>query len=189
MLLNNQFYFHNELHSFILLFLVTHMKTFLCLLSTTPAPVGRPTDRLPQLQCSSTRKNLMNSFVINVGLRRLVARALCRRVRGIRNLLNGAVFNGRTWKLLEQDAPLAEVPKLQDIQFDQENRLIITERARIKAAPDSPCIENGLLQAKICPRGNGRIICLLEPDIALLFGKGFAWIMLSLYCIIGAFPK
>jgi hypothetical protein len=65
-----------------------------------------------------------------------------------------------------------EVPKLQDVQFDSRNRLIITGRARIKAAPDAPSIENGFkLRTKIGTRANGRIIGLLEPEIAVFAGK------------------
>ena len=117
---------------------------------------------------SWTREDIMDSFLIDAGLRRLVARALSRRVRGIRDLFDGAVFYGRTWKLFEQNAPLVEVQKLEDVQFDWRDRLIITGRAKIKAAPDAPSIENGFkLRTKIGTRGNGRIIGLLEPEIAI----------------------
>eukprot|EP00804_Cyclotella_cryptica_P001157 CCRYP_016997-RA/>CCRYP_016997-RA protein AED:0.34 eAED:0.34 QI:116/1/1/1/1/1/3/165/718 len=117
---------------------------------------------------SFNREDIMESFLIDAGLRRLVARALSRRVRGLRDIFDGAVFYGRTWKLFEQNAPLVEVPKLKDVQFDSRNRLIITGRARIKAAPDAPSIENGFkLRTKIGTRANGRIIGLLEPEIAV----------------------
>ena len=121
---------------------------------------------------SFNREDITESFLIDAGLRRLVARALSRRVRGLRDMFDGAVFYGRTWKLFEQNAPLVEVPKLQDVQFDSRNRLIITGRARIKAAPDAPSIENGFkLRTKIGTRANGRIIGLLEPEIAVFAGK------------------
>jgi Ca2+-binding EF-hand superfamily protein len=117
---------------------------------------------------SWTREDIMDSFLIDAGLRRLVSRALSRRVRGIRDLFDGAVFYGRTWKLFEQNAPLVEVQKLEDVQFDLRDRLIITGRAKIKAAPDAPSIENGFkLRTKIGTRGNGRIIGLLRPEIAI----------------------
>ena len=117
---------------------------------------------------SWTREDIMDSFLIDAGLRRLVSRALSRRVRGIRDLFDGAVFYGRTWKLFEQNAPLVEVQKLEDVQFDRRDRLIITGRAKIKAAPDAPSIENGFkLRTKIGTRGNGRIIGLLRPEIAI----------------------
>lgn len=120
------------------------------------------------LTTAFTREDIMDSFLLDAGLRRLVARALCRRVRSIRDLFDGAVFYGRTWKLFEQTSPLVEVPKLQDIQFDNRNRLVITGRAKIKASPDSPSIENGFrLRTKIGTRANGRIIGLLQPEIAI----------------------
>lgn len=68
------------------------------------------------------------------------------------------------------------MPKLQDVQFDARNRLIITGRARIKAAPDAPSIENGFkLRTKIGTRANGRIIGLLQPEIAVFAGMHFAY--------------
>ena len=125
---------------------------------------------------SWNREDILNSVLIDIGLRRLVARALSRRVRGIRDLFDGAVFYGRTWKNLEQNAPQVEVEKLEDVQFDFRDRLIITGRARIKTSPDAPSIENGFkLRTKIGTRGNGRIIGLLNPEIAIFAEcpKGF----------------
>lgn len=120
------------------------------------------------MTASFTREDILDSFLIDAGLRRLVARALGRRVRGVRDFLDGAVFYGRTWKLFEQNSPLVEVPKLVDVQFDNRNRLVITGRAKIKASPDAPSIENGFkLRTKIGTRENGRIIGLLEPEIAV----------------------
>jgi len=117
---------------------------------------------------SWNREDIMNSVLIDIGLRRLVARALSRRVRGIRDLFDGAVFYGRTWKNLEQAAPQVEVEKLEDVQFDWRDRLIITGRAKIRASPDALSIENGFkLRTKIGTRGNGRIIGLLKPEIAI----------------------
>mmetsp|Transcript_22188 Transcript_22188/g.44592 ORF Transcript_22188/g.44592 Transcript_22188/m.44592 type:complete len:1018 (-) Transcript_22188:1828-4881(-) len=117
---------------------------------------------------SWNREDILNSVLIDIGLRRLVARALGRRVRGIRDLFDGAVFYGRTWKNLEQNAPQIEVLKLEDVQFDWKDRLIITGRAKIKTSPDAPAIENGFrLRTKIGTRGNGRIIGLLQPEIAI----------------------
>lgn len=120
---------------------------------------------------SFNRDDIMNSFLVDAGLRRLVARALSRRVRSVRDLFDGAVFYGRTWKLMEQNAPMVEVPKLQDVQFDKKNRLIITGRARIKAAPDAPFIENGFkLRTKIGTRSNGRIIGKNYVDYLIVVG-------------------
>lgn len=117
---------------------------------------------------SWNREDILNSVLIDIGLRRLVARALSRRVRGIRDLFDGAVFYGRTWKNLERNAPQVEVQKLEDVQFDWRDRLIITGRAKIRASPDAMTIENGFrLRTKIGTRGNGRIIGLLQPEIAI----------------------
>ncbi len=117
---------------------------------------------------SWNREDILNSVLIDIGLRRLVARALSRRVRGIRDLFDGAVFYGRTWKNLERNAPQVEVQKLEDVQFDWRDRLIITGRAKIRASPDALSIENGFkLRTKIGTRGNGRIIGLLQPEIAI----------------------
>ncbi len=117
---------------------------------------------------SWNREDILNSVLIDIGLRRLVARALSRRVTGIRDLFDGAVFYGRTWKNLERNAPQVEVQKLEDVQFDWRDRLIITGRAKIRASPDALSIENGFkLRTKIGTRGNGRIIGLLQPEIAI----------------------
>ena len=112
----------------------------------------------------------MDSFLLDVGLRRLVARALSRRVRGVRDLLDGAVFYGRTWKTFEQNTPEVEVAKLEDVQFDRRNRLIITGRAKITDAlgyKHEPIEQGFKVRTKIGTRNDGRIIGLLEPEIAI----------------------
>ena len=103
----------------------------------------------------------MDSFLLDSGLRRLAARALSRRVRGIRDLLDGAVFYGRTWKAEKQDAPLVEVAKLEDVHFDFRDRLVITGRAKIQEALGykHEAIEQGFkLRCRIGTRANGRIM-------------------------------
>ena len=122
------------------------------------------------ITASFNKDDIMDSFLIDAGLRRLVARALSRRVRGIRDLLDGAVFYGRTWKLLEKNAPQVEVAKLEDVHFDRRNRLIITGRAKIKEAlgyRHEPFEQGFRLRTKIGTRANGRIIGLLQPEIAI----------------------
>jgi len=119
---------------------------------------------------SFTREDIMNSVLLDIGLRRLVARALSRRVRGIRDLLDGAVFYGRTWKQFEQNSPQVEVAKLEDVQFDKRNRLIITGRAKITEAlgySHKPIEQGFKVRTKIGTRENGRIIGLLQPEIAI----------------------
>lgn len=122
------------------------------------------------LTASFTPDDLMDSFLLDSGLRRLAARALSRRVRGIRDLLDGAVFYGRTWKAEKQDAPLVEVAKLEDVHFDFRNRLVITGRAKIQEALGykHEAIEQGFkLRCRIGTRANGRIIGLVKPEIAI----------------------
>ena len=124
------------------------------------------------LTCSFNRDDIMESILLDTGLRRLVARALSRRVRGVRDLLDGAVFYGRTWKTLEQNAPLVEIAKLENVQFDNRNRLIITGRAKIKEAlgyKHDPIEQGFKVRTKIGTRSYGRIIGLLEPEIAIFF--------------------
>jgi len=119
---------------------------------------------------SFTKDDIMDSWLFDVGLRRLVARALSRRVRGIRDLLDGAVFYGRTWKVSAQRAPQVEVAKLEDVHFDKRNRLIITGRAKITEAlgyTHDPIEQGFKVRTKIGTRNNGRIIGLLEPEIAI----------------------
>ena len=53
--------------------------------------------------------DFMNSFLLDSGLRRLVARALNLRVRSVRDFLDGAMFYGRTWNLNSEEAPMVEV--------------------------------------------------------------------------------
>jgi len=117
---------------------------------------------------SFTSDDIMDSILLDTGLRRLVARALSRRVRGLRDLLDGAVFYGRTWKVFEQNSPQVEVAKFEDVQFDKRNRLIITGRAKITDGNMDEPIEQGFkVRTKIGTRANGRIIGLLEPEIAI----------------------
>lgn len=122
------------------------------------------------ITASFNKDDIMDSFLLDAGLRLLVARALRRRVRGIRDLLDGAVFYGRTWKLFDKNAPDVEVLKLEDVQFDNRNRLIITGRAKIKEAlgyKHEPIEQGFKLRTKIGTRANGRIIGLLQPEIAI----------------------
>lgn len=108
-------------------------------------------------------------MLLDDGLRRLVARALRRRVRSIRDLLDGAVFYGRTWNTASKEAPLVEVPKLTNVEFDKNDRLIITGRARVRTSPDQPFVENSFkLRTKLGTREDGQYIRLEEPELALM---------------------
>jgi len=129
------------------------------------------------LTCSFNAEDIMSSTLLDTGLRRLVARALSRRVTSLRDLLDGAVFYGRTWKQFQQSAPKVVVDKLEDVRFDKRNRLIITGRARIMEAlgyRHEPIEQGFKLRTKIGTRAGGRIIGLLQPEIAIFaeFPKG-----------------
>lgn len=121
------------------------------------------------ITASFNRKDILESVLLDDGLRRLVARALRRRVRSIRDLLDGAVFYGRTWNMASKQAPVVEVPKLTNVEFDKKNRLIITGRARVRTSPDQPFVENSFkLRTKLGTRENGQYIRLEEPELALI---------------------
>jgi hypothetical protein len=118
---------------------------------------------------SFNREDMLESVLLDDGLRRLVARALKRRVRSIRDLVDGAVFYGRTWNMASKQAPVVEVPKLTDVEFDNKNRLIITGRAKVRTSPDQPFVENSFkLRTKLGTRENGQYIRLEEPELALM---------------------
>ncbi len=128
------------------------------------------------LKGSFTKEDLLESGLLDDGLRRLVARALRRRVRGIRDLVDGAVFYGRTWNMASRHAPVVEVPKLIDIEFDSKNKLIITGRAKVQTAPDQPFVENSFkLRTKLGTREDGQFIRLEEPELALIIECPKAW--------------
>ena len=121
------------------------------------------------ITASFNRDDILESALLDDGLRRLVARALRRRVRSFRDLLDGAVFYGRTWNMASKQAPVVEVPKLTNIEFDKKDRLIITGRAKVRASPDQPFVENSFkLRTKLGTRENGQYIRLEEPELALM---------------------
>jgi hypothetical protein len=128
------------------------------------------------LKGSFTREDILDSALLDDGLRRLVARALRRRVRSLRDLLDGAVFYGRTWNMASKQAPVVEVPKLTNIEFDAQDRMIITGRAKVRTSPDQPFVENSFkLRTKLGTRENGRVIRLEDPELALVLECPKAW--------------
>ena len=125
---------------------------------------------------SFSRYDLMNSFLLDAGLRRLVARALRVRVRTIRDLADGAIFFGRTWNLNTPSAPYVDVPKLTNIEFDEQNRAIITGRAKVRASPESPIIESPFkIRTTLGTNGNGRYIKLVDTELAIVLECPSAW--------------
>lgn len=118
---------------------------------------------------SFSRDDIMNSFLLDAGLRRLVARALRRRVRSFRDIIDGAVFFGRSWNMASAHAPVVEVPEVTNIEFDDDNRLIITGIARVQTRSDAPQIENGFkVRTRIGTRKEGRTIKLIDPELAFV---------------------
>ena len=118
---------------------------------------------------SFNRGDIMESNLLDAGLRQLVGRALRRRVGSIRDVIEGSLFKGRSWKLISGTGPVVRVPKLTNVEFDAKNRLIITGRALVQSRPDGPVIENGFkLRTKIGTSNGGQSIRLVEPELALV---------------------
>ncbi len=118
---------------------------------------------------SFNKHDILNSGLLDDGLRRLVARALRRRVRDVRDLLDNAVFYGRTWNMASKKAPYVEVPKLTSVEFDKYDRMIITGRAKIRASPTQPLVEQSFkLRTKLGTRENGQFIRLKDPELAFV---------------------
>ena len=119
---------------------------------------------------SFSREDVLGSFLLDAGLRRLVARALRVRVRSFRDIVDGALFVGRRWKMTSKSAPVVEVLGLSNIEFDSRDRMIITGRARIRTSPDAPVVTNTFkVRTKIGTRKNGHVIRLVEPELAFVF--------------------
>jgi hypothetical protein len=125
---------------------------------------------------SFNKDDVMESSMLDAGLRRLVARALRRRVRSFRDLVDGAVFYGRDWNMASQRAPQVEVAKLTSVEFDDQDRMVITGRVRIRTSPEAPEIENAFkVRTKIGTRKDGHIIRLVEPELALVVECPKGW--------------
>eukprot|EP00529_Nitzschia_sp_RCC80_P003770 CAMPEP_0113452188 /NCGR_PEP_ID=MMETSP0014_2-20120614/6720_1 /TAXON_ID=2857 /ORGANISM="Nitzschia sp." /LENGTH=1063 /DNA_ID=CAMNT_0000343557 /DNA_START=175 /DNA_END=3362 /DNA_ORIENTATION=- /assembly_acc=CAM_ASM_000159 len=122
------------------------------------------------ITASFSREDVMGSFLLDAGLRRLVARALRVRVRAFRDGVDGALFFGRRWKMTSETAPVVDVLGLSNVEFDSRDRMIITGRARIRTSPDAPTVTQTFkLRAKIGTRKNGQVIRLVEPELAFVF--------------------
>jgi hypothetical protein len=118
----------------------------------------------------------MESTWLDDGLRRLIGRALRRRVRNFRDFVDGAVFFGRTWKMSSSRAPVVDVSRLTNVEFDPQNRLIVTGRVRIRTSPDAPIIENAFkVRTQLGTRNNGQVIRLVDPELALVLECPKSW--------------
>jgi EF-hand domain/EF hand len=128
---------------------------------------------------SFSRHDIMNSYLLDAGLRRLVMRALRRRVGFLRDLLEGAMFKGRSWKTYGDETgggPRVEIPELTNVEFDENDKLIITGRARVQTSPDASVIYQSFkVRTSIGTRKNGRYIRLEEPELALVIECPESW--------------
>ena len=122
------------------------------------------------MTASFSREDVMGSFLIDAALRRLVARALRVRIRSYRDLVEGALFVGRRWKMTCKTAPVVEVLELSNVEFDSRGKMIVTGKAKIRADPDAPVVTSTFkLRTKIGTRKNGQVIKLKEPELAFVF--------------------
>lgn len=118
---------------------------------------------------SFDRQDIMNSVLLDAGLRRLVMRALRKRVGSLRDFLEGAMFKGRSWKTSGSEGPRVDIPELTNVEFDENDKLIITGRARVKTTPDSSVIEQSFkVRTSLGTGKNGRFIRLDKPELALV---------------------
>jgi hypothetical protein len=64
---------------------------------------------------------------------------------------------------------LSKLPNITNVEFDEQDRMIITGRARLRTSLTAPEINNAFkLRTKFGTRENGRIIRLEEPELALV---------------------
>lgn len=125
---------------------------------------------------SFSKEDISDSFLLDAALRRLIARALRRRVRSFRDFMDGAVFYGRKWNMASKSAPVVEVPQLTSIEFDPQDRLVVTGIAQVCTNPGAPLIENKFkVRTKIGTNKKGRLIRLVEPELALVIECPKAW--------------
>jgi hypothetical protein len=124
---------------------------------------------------SFNREDVLGSFLLDAGLRRLVARALKVRVRSFRDFVDGAYFFGRRWKMTSKTAPVVEVLGLSNVEFEND-KMIITGRAKVRTSPDAPIVTNTFkVRTKIGTGKGGQTIRLVEPELAFVFECPKAW--------------
>ena len=126
---------------------------------------------------SFNREDIMNSVLLDMGLKRLVMRVVRKRVGGLRDLLEGAVFRGRSWKTFGgEGGPKVDITELTNVEFDEKNKLIITGRARVRPRPGAAIIEQAFkVRTSIGPGMDGRSIRLEEPELALVAECPESW--------------
>lgn len=112
--------------------------------------------------------DIIDSSWLTAGLKQLVRTVIRRRVGSFRDFSDQAVFYGRQWKLRSESAPFID-PEITKVEFDKNNRLVVTGRARIRTNPGAPIIEQGFkVRTKIGTRKGGRFIRVVEPELALV---------------------
>ena len=118
---------------------------------------------------SFSASDIMNSSIIDAGLRQLVSLVLRRRMRSFRDLVDLAVLKGRDWTMASAMAPVTQVTELSSVEFDKNNKMIITGRAKIRTRPGAPTIEQAFkVRVNAGTRKNGRFIRLVEPELAFV---------------------
>ena len=123
-----------------------------------------------------SREDILNSTLLDLGLRLLVERVLKKRIRPLRDFVDGAVFYGRKWYQREKKAPLTEVVELSDIEWTKDNKFIFTGRVRVRTSPEDPIIENSFkLRARLGTWGGGKYIGIIDPELALVLECPKAW--------------
>jgi hypothetical protein len=122
------------------------------------------------LNAAFTREDVMASSLLDAGLKLLVARSLRVRARSFRDVVDGALFFGRNYKLSSKTAPMVQVLGLSNVEFDKNDKMIITGRAKLRTSTDAPIITQTFkLRTKIGTGRNGQNIKLVEPELAFVF--------------------
>jgi hypothetical protein len=118
---------------------------------------------------SFSAADIMDSSLLDAGLGRLVAMVLRRRMRSFRDLVDLAILKGRDWKMASATAPVTQVTELSSVEFDEQNRMIITGRAKIRTRPGAPTITQAFkVRVRAGTRAGGRFIRLVEPELAFV---------------------
>jgi hypothetical protein len=118
----------------------------------------------------------MGSFLLDAGLKLLVARALRVRARSFRDVVDGTLFFGRNWKMNSKSAPVVQVLGLSNVEFDKNDKMIVTGRAKLRTSTTAPIITQTFkVRTKIGTGRDGQNIRLVEPELAFVFEcpKGF----------------
>jgi hypothetical protein len=66
-------------------------------------------------------------------------------------------------------APVTNVTELSSVEFDKNDKMIITGRAKIRTRPGAPTIEQAFkVRVNVGTREGGRFIRLIEPELAFV---------------------